>query len=64
MAELLELRQLAQADHVAHMDIGRAGVEALLESQRLARIQHPEQLFLVDYLHHTTAQKTLQIRFG
>src|SRR5262249_22779476 len=35
MAELLELAQLGEADRVSEVDIGRRGVKALLDAQRL-----------------------------
>ena len=34
MPKLLELAQLAQADRVAEMDVGRGGIKALLNAQR------------------------------
>ena len=38
MAEFLELAQFAEADCVAEVDVGAAGVEAHLEAERFTSI--------------------------
>ena len=48
MAEILQLAQLAEADHVAEVDVGPAGVEAHLEAKRPAALQHGRELILGD----------------
>ena len=48
VAELLELAELAKPDDVAEVDVRRAGVEALLEAQRLAGLEQPDDLLADD----------------
>ena len=56
MPQLLELAQLAQPHHMAQVDIGAGGVEALLEAEHLPCLQELAQLGLHDNLGHATAQ--------
>ena len=50
VAELLELAQLAEADGVAEVDVGAAGVEPHLESERFTSVEELFQLLPADYL--------------
>ena len=50
VAELLKLAQLAEADGVAEVDVGAAGVEPHLEPERFAGIKELLQLLAADYL--------------
>ena len=60
MAHLLELAQLPQADDVSQVDVGAAGIEALLQAQPLSGLQQPDHLLLDDNLRHPPLEERIR----
>ncbi len=57
MAQLLELAQLLQPHDVPEVDVRAAGIEPLLQPQRLAGFQEFHHLLLNDNLRHATFEQ-------